>query len=93
MNNLTPLIKPATALKVTPPTHQLPEIGYLRLCQIVGDKKANPPTPALLPIGKSTFLKRVADGEYPKPVRLGARTVAWKVEDIRDLINSFGGVA
>lgn len=68
-------------------THQqLPEIGYLRLPQIIGDKKTN--TPALLPIGRTSFLNRVKSGEFPAPVRLGKRTVGWKVEDIRDLIES-----
>lgn len=89
-NNIIPLEqKPATALKLTPPAPQLPEIGYLRLSQIVGDKKKG--IPPILPIGKSTFLLRVKNGEYPQPDRLSKMTVAWKVEDIRALVASFGG--
>jgi predicted DNA-binding transcriptional regulator AlpA len=90
MSNVTPLgVKTATALKVNPPIHQLPEAGFLRLPQIVGDKKKG--IPAIIPIGKSTFLKRVHDGVFPAPVKLGERTVAWKVEDIKALIAGFGG--
>ena len=68
---------------------QLPETGFLRIWQIVGDKKANPPIPAIIPIGRSSFLAGVKSGKFPKPVKLGIRTTAWKIEDIRNLVNSF----
>lgn len=68
--------------------HQLPETGFLRVNQIVGNRKTN--TPALIPIGRTTFLMGVKSGKYPKPVKLGERTTAWKVEDIRQLIESIG---
>lgn len=67
--------------------HSLPETGYLRLRQIVGDPKANPPIPAVIPVSKSTWWQGVASGRYPKPVRtLSKRVTAWRVEDIRALI-------
>jgi len=69
----------------------LPSTGFCRLWQIVGDKKRN--IPAVLPISRSTFLSRVKDGTYPQPVRLGERSVAWRVEDIRALIASLGSAA
>jgi prophage regulatory protein len=72
-------------------SHQLPETGFLRIWQIVGNKKSN--TPALIPIGRTTFLNGVKSGKYPKPVKLGERTTAWKVEDIRALIGQLGGAA
>ena len=68
----------------------LPELGFLRIWQIVGNPKSNPPTPALIPIGRTTFLNGVKSGKYPKPVKLGERTTAWKVEDIRALIVELG---
>jgi predicted DNA-binding transcriptional regulator AlpA len=67
-------------------TQQLPETGFLRIWQIVGNKKTN--TPALIPIGRTSFLNGVKSGKYPKPIKLGERTTAWRVQDIRDLINS-----
>jgi predicted DNA-binding transcriptional regulator AlpA len=70
--------------------HQIPETGFLRLWQIIGDAKSEPPIPALLPIGRTTFLNRVKSGEYPPPIRLGARSVAWRVSDIRSLIEQLG---
>ena len=68
--------------------HQLPETGFLRLAQIIGDPKANPPIPSILPISKSSWWAGVKSGRYPKAVRLGPRTTCWRVEDIRNLIAS-----
>jgi len=67
--------------------HQLPEIGYLRLPQIIGDTSAKPPIPAVIPVSKSTWWEGVKSGRFPKPVKLGPRITAWRVEDIRALIN------
>ncbi len=64
-------------------TH-LPETGYLRLPQIVGDPKAA--IPAIIPVSKSTWWAGVKTGRFPKPVKLGPRITAWRVEDIRNLI-------
>jgi len=67
---------------------QLPETGYVRLPQIIGDKNAEPPIPAIIPVSRSTWWDGVRTGRYPAPVRtLGRRITAWRVEDIRALIN------
>jgi len=67
--------------------HQLPETGYLRINQIIGNPKANPPIPAIIPVSKSTWWAGVKSGRYPQPVRtLGLRITAWSIESIRDLI-------
>lgn len=66
----------------------LPPTGFLRLPQIIGDPKAEPPIPALIPVSKSTWVKGVRSGRYPASVKLGPRTTAWKVEDIRALIEN-----
>lgn len=69
--------------------HTLPETGYLRLSQIIGDSKATPSVPAIIPVSKSTWWAGVKSGRYPQPVRgLGVRITAWRVEDIRRLIES-----
>jgi len=66
--------------------HQLPQTGYLRLPQIVGDAKAQPPIPAIIPVSKSTWWAGVKAGRFLTPVKLGPRITAWRVEDIRALI-------
>jgi prophage regulatory protein len=72
-------------------TTSIPETGFLRLPQIIGNQKVNPPVPALIPVSKSNWWAGVKSGKYPKSVKLGARTTAWKVEDIRALITELGG--
>lgn len=66
--------------------NQLPETGFLRLPQIIGDPKAEPPIPPIIPIKKSCWWAGVASGRFPKPVKLGPRVTVWRVEDIRALI-------
>lgn len=65
---------------------QIPATGFLRDRQIVGDPKADPPIPAILPIGRSTWWAGVRSGRFPKPVKLGPRTTAWRASEIRELV-------
>jgi hypothetical protein len=67
---------------------QLPETGYLRLTQIVGKAAtvSSSAIPAIIPVSKSTWWAGIRTGRYPKPVKLSERITAWKVEDIRALI-------
>jgi predicted DNA-binding transcriptional regulator AlpA len=69
----------------------LQDSALLRLPQIIGDKKANPPIPALIPVSKTSWWNGVKSGKYPKAVKLGERTTAWRAEDIKKLIESFNG--
>jgi prophage regulatory protein len=67
-----------------------PEIGFLRLHQIIGNQKANPPIPAVIPVSRTTWWLGVKSGRFPKPVKLGPNTTVWRVEDIRKLILEIG---
>lgn len=64
----------------------LPETGFVRLTSIIGDAKADPPIPPLYPVSRSTWWAGVRSGRYPQPVKLGPRITAWRVSDIRALI-------
>jgi len=59
----------------------LPETGFLRLKSILA-----PYGP--IPVSKSTWWAGVKDGRFPKPMKLGARVTVWRVEDIRELIET-----
>ncbi|CCE03756.1 AlpA family phage regulatory protein [Bradyrhizobium sp. STM 3809] len=61
----------------------LPDTGFVRLTSIIA-----PSGP--IPVSKSTWWQGVKDGRFPKPVKLGAKTTAWRVEDIRALIERLG---
>lgn len=62
----------------------LPAIGFARLPQILAP---NGP----IPVGRSTWWAGVKSGRFPKAIRLGPRTTAWRVEDIRALIERLNG--
>jgi len=70
--------------------HELPKVGYLRLPQIIGDPTRDPPILPIIPVGKSTWWQGVREGRFPKPIKIGARATAWRVEDIRALIERLG---
>lgn len=55
----------------------LPSDGLMRAKEVL----------SYLPIKKSTWWAGVKEGIYPQPVRLGTRTVAWRAQDIRKLID------
>jgi hypothetical protein len=71
-------------------SNALPETGFLRLPQIVGDPKANPPIPPIIPVSRSGWWAGVKSGRYPRPVKLSPRCTVWKVSDIRALIEQAG---
>jgi predicted DNA-binding transcriptional regulator AlpA len=59
----------------------LPETGFVRLTSILAPRGP-------IPVSKSTWWAGVKSGRYPKPVKLGPRITAWRVEDIRALIQA-----
>lgn len=57
--------------------------GFLRLPQVL----------ELIPVSKSTWWAGCKSGRYPQPVKLSARTTAWRVEDIEALIKKMNTAA
>lgn len=57
----------------------LPETGFVRLPAVLN----------VIPVSKSSWWAGIKTGIYPQPVKLGKRTTAWRVEDIRALIDQF----
>lgn len=75
-------------------TKLLQSTGFLRIHHIIGNRKKNPPTPGLIPVGRSTWLEGVKSGRYPQPVKgLGERITVWRVEDILAFINEVSASA
>jgi prophage regulatory protein len=64
----------------------LPSMGFVRLKQILGDKKAHPPTPPIIPVSPASWWNGVKSGIYPSAVKISSNVTAWRVKDIRDLI-------
>lgn len=66
-----------------PNNTNFPTTGFVRLPQIIAP---NGP----IPVSKSTWWAGIKDGRFPQPIKLGARITVWRVEDIRNLIESGG---
>ncbi|HEY8007012.1 MAG TPA: AlpA family phage regulatory protein [Methylocella sp.] len=62
---------------------QFPHTGFLRLSSILAPKGP-------IPVGRSTWWAGVKEGRFPKPIKLGPRVTAWRIEDIRALIETAG---
>ena len=67
----------------------LPETGFLRLNQIVGNPNSDRSTAPIIPVSQSTWWDGVRTGRFPQPIKLGPKITAWKIEDIRRLIDSY----
>ncbi len=59
-------------------SNDLPMMGFMRLPAIL----------RVYPVSKSTWWAMVKAGRAPQPVKLGPRTTAWRVSDIRALIEA-----
>lgn len=68
---------------------QIPSTGFLRLPDIIGDRKRG--IPALIPVCRSKWYDGIQKGIYPPPVKLSERTSAWPVQKILELIERLGG--
>ena len=58
----------------------IPVTGFLRLPQVL----------EIVPISKSAWWEGCKSGRFPKPVKLGPRTTAWRAEDIMALVKTIG---
>ncbi len=56
-----------------------PKSGFLRQSGMIPD---------LIPFSPATLWRKVKDGTFPAPVKLSERVTAWRVEDVREWIQS-----
>jgi predicted DNA-binding transcriptional regulator AlpA len=59
------------------PYGAMPATGYMRQSQLI---------PTIFPFSSATLWRMVKAGTFPRPVKLGPRITAWRVEDIRELL-------
>ena len=67
----------------------IPENGYLRLAQIIGNPKAG--IAPIFPVSRTTWYQGVKEGKYPKPYKLSERCSAYLKSDILELLNKLKG--
>ena len=61
----------------------IPVTGFMSLPQVL----------AVVPVSKSAWWDGCRTGRYPRPVKLGPRTTAWRAEDIAALVKRLGAQA
>ena len=66
-----------------------PTRALLRVYQIIGCRKRG--IPAILPISRSSWWAGVKSGKYPRPIKLGPKTIAWRASDIQALLTKLEG--
>ena len=59
-----------------PQQNHFPELGYVRLSRIL----------SVYPVSRSHWYQGVREGRYPQPVKLSEGISAWRVSEIRKLI-------
>lgn len=59
-------------------TTTLPDEGYVRLPVVL----------KVFPLCRASWYAGIKSGKYPAPVKLGPRASAWRVEDIRALLDN-----
>lgn len=62
---------------------------FYRIWQIIGDRERG--CDPIIPVSKSAWWAGVSSGKFPAPVKLSARTTAWRSDDIDRLIQELGG--
>lgn len=55
---------------------------YLRMSDLVGNPKADPPVPPMIPAAKSTIWAWVKQGLFPHPLKLGPRVTVWSESSV-----------
>lgn len=57
----------------------LPATGYVRQSNLI---------PGIVPFSSATLWRKVKAGTFPAPVKLSERVTAWRVEDVRQWMQS-----
>lgn len=59
----------------------MPNAGYIRQAGLI---------PGVLPISSATLWRWIANGQFPRPIKLSPRVTAWRVHDIEVWLQAEG---
>lgn len=57
---------------------------YVRIVELIGNKRATPPTSGMIPLSAATIWRMVRRGDFPSPVKLGPNSTAWPLADVEE---------
>lgn len=77
-----PMVEAVRHAAMTPSFDDLPDSALVRQSQLVRDPK-HPMRPAPLPFSSATLWRKIKNGTFVKPVKLGARITCWPVGAVR----------
>lgn len=63
----------------SPKIDGLPAVGFVRQSRLI---------PTIIPFSSATLWRKVKAGTFPAPVKLSQRVTAWRVEQIREWMQS-----
>ena len=66
---------------------ELPDTAYARLAQLIRDPK-HPTRTTPLPFSAATLWRKVREGTFPAPLKLGPAISAWCVADVRSWLRA-----
>lgn len=81
---ITSASQPTAAAPITP-FDAMPDSALLRESQLV--KKPGNDAP-IIPVSPATLWRWVRSGKFPKPMKVGPNTTAWRVADVRQWLQA-----
>ncbi len=72
--------KQSTQMQAAKPQPEFPHQGLAK----------EPAVTAFMTFSRSTLWNQVREGTFPKPIKIGARAVAWRAAEVRAHVDSLG---
>ncbi len=63
--------------------------SWLRLTDIIGDPKSDPPVPAMVPVSKSTIYRLVKARRFPAPIKPSPSISLWSNDAVKLALESW----
>lgn len=67
--------------RTSPPA--LPQFGFVRMRDLVGDRKRG--TLGIIPVTRACIHRWIYNGKFPKPLKISSKVSVWPVAVIRDI--------
>jgi prophage regulatory protein len=62
-----------------------PATGFARVSDIIGNRNADPPKPAFIPVSHTEWYRGIAAGRFPRGIKLSRKITVWPWEELHQL--------
>lgn len=66
--------------------HALKSTRLVRLADLVGNPRALPPIPGIVPLSAATIWRKVSQNQFPRPLKLGPNSTAWLLSEVEQWV-------